>query len=74
MGYPTKIQTIKRKQNEQWYINFPAALAQACEFEYGEMAEWILEDRTTLILKRTGAAELARGAGLKKKRSGNKSA
>jgi hypothetical protein len=73
MGYPTKIQTIKRKQNEQWYINFPAALAQACEFEYGEMAEWILEDRTTLILKRTGAEELARGAGLKKKRSGNKS-
>jgi hypothetical protein len=69
MGFPTKIQTIRRKSSEQWYINFPAALAQACEFEYGEMAEWVLQDRTTLILKRTAAKPLAHGAGLKKKRS-----
>ena len=32
VGYPTKVQLIKRKQSEQWYINFPAALAQAMEF------------------------------------------
>jgi hypothetical protein len=29
MGYPTKVQLIKRRQSEQWYINFPAAIAQA---------------------------------------------
>ena len=29
MGYPTRVQLIKRKAGEQWYINFPAALAQA---------------------------------------------
>ena len=26
---------IKRKQSEQWYINFPAAVTQAMEFERG---------------------------------------
>ena len=57
MGFPTKIQTIRRKSSEQWYINFPAALAQACEFEYGEMAEWILQDRYTLTLRRTGVLD-----------------
>lgn len=70
MGFPTKVQTIKRKGSEQWYINFPSALAQACEFDYGENVEWILEDRYTLTLKRS-EAELAAAETrqLKKKRS-----
>lgn len=53
MGYPTKIQIIKRVKSEQWYINFPAALAQAMEFEKGEVVEWLIEDRQKLILKRS---------------------
>jgi len=28
MGFPTKVQLIKRQASEQWYINFPSALAQ----------------------------------------------
>lgn len=28
MGFPTKIQLIKRPKSEQWYINFPSALAK----------------------------------------------
>ncbi len=52
MGYPTKIQLIKRKQSEQWYINFPAAVAQAMEFERGETVEWIVEDKESLVLRR----------------------
>jgi antitoxin component of MazEF toxin-antitoxin module len=52
MGYPTKIQLIKRSKSEQWYINFPSALAQAMEFERGEMVEWTVEDKQKLILKR----------------------
>ena len=52
MGFPTKVQLIKRKMSEQWYINFPAALAQACEFIKGEIVEWIVKDKHTLILKR----------------------
>lgn len=52
MGYPTKIQLIKRANSEQWYINFPAVLAQAMEFEKGEVVEWSIEDKQRLILKR----------------------
>ena len=52
MGYPTKIQLIKRKESEQWYINFPAAIAQAMEFEKGETVEWTIEDKGLLLLKR----------------------
>jgi hypothetical protein len=68
MGFPTKVQTIKRKGSEQWYINFPSALAQACEFDYGEPVEWILEDRFTLTLKRTTALEAAASAAQQKKK------
>lgn len=52
MGYPTKVQLIKRKQSEQWYINFPAVLAQAMEFERGETVEWTIEDKAHLLLRR----------------------
>lgn len=52
MGYPTKVQLIKRKESEQWYINFPSAVAQAMEFEKGETVEWIIEDKSRLTLKR----------------------
>lgn len=54
MGFPTKVQRINRPKSEQWYINFPAALAHACEFVRGEIVEWIVEDKRTLILKRSG--------------------
>ena len=62
MGYPTKVQLISRKASEQWYVNFPAALAQAMEFTKGETVEWIVEDRRTLLLKRRA------GGNRKKKR------
>lgn len=52
MGCPTKVQLIKRKESEQWYINFPAAIAQAMEFERGETVEWFIEDKGMLALKR----------------------
>lgn len=53
MGYPTKIQLIKRKKSEQWYINFPSAIAQAMEFDRGEIVEWLIEDKKTMTLKRS---------------------
>ena len=31
MGFPTKVQLIARKASEQWYINFPSAVAQALD-------------------------------------------
>lgn len=64
MGFPTKVQLIKRKQSEQWYINFPSAVAQAMEFQRGEIVEWIVEDKSQLVLNRTQPPASA----LKKKR------
>jgi hypothetical protein len=55
MGYPTKVQLIKRKASEQWYINFPSAVAQAMEFGRGEVVEWLIEDKETLVLHRPEA-------------------
>jgi len=56
MGYPTKIQLIKRKKSEQWYVNFPAAVAQAIEFQQGEIVEWLIDDHQRLVLSRSDAA------------------
>ena len=49
MGFPTKVQLIQRRESEQWYINFPSALAQAMEFAKGEEVEWIVSDKAHLI-------------------------
>lgn len=53
MGFSTKIQLIKRSKSEQWYINLPSAVAQAMEFERGEVVEWVIEDKHKMVLKRT---------------------
>jgi hypothetical protein len=55
MGFPTKVQLIKRKGSEQWYINFPSAIAQAMEFRRGEVVEWVINDNCHLILRRREA-------------------
>ena len=52
MGYPTKVQLIKRKASEQYYINFPAAIAQAMDFSKAEDVEWTISDKKHLILSR----------------------
>jgi hypothetical protein len=53
MGYPTKVQLIERKDSQQFYINFPAPIAQAMEFAKGEIVEWTIADKQHLILART---------------------
>ena len=55
MGFPTKVQLINRKASEQWYINFPSAIAQAMEFAKGETVEWVIEDKALLALRRLEA-------------------
>lgn len=52
MGYPTKVQLIKRAKTEQWYVNFPAAVAHAMEFKKGEVVEWSISDLSELVLRR----------------------
>lgn len=52
MGYSTTVQLIDREKTEQWYVNFPAAVARALDFTKGEVVEWTIETRSRLILKR----------------------
>jgi len=68
MGYPTKVQLIQREDSEQWYINFPAPIARAMEFEKGEVVEWVISDRHTLSLHRTEKRRTEQAAAPKKKR------
>jgi hypothetical protein len=58
MGYVTKLQVIKRANDtRQFYVICPSPLAQALEMEQGEELEWVVEDRNTLIVRRTPPAK-----------------
>ncbi len=52
MGYNVKIQRVDRKTTKSFYVNFPAAVAEASNIKKGEEMEWIIEDRNTFVLKR----------------------
>ena len=52
MGYPTKVQLISRKKGNQWYVNFPNALAEALNFTKSEIVEWTILSTTCLQMTR----------------------
>jgi bifunctional DNA-binding transcriptional regulator/antitoxin component of YhaV-PrlF toxin-antitoxin module len=52
MGYQVKVQRVERGTTKSFYINFPAAVAEACNIEKGEEMEWIIEDKNSFILQR----------------------
>ena len=52
MGYKVKIQKVERGTTKSFYVNFPAAVAEACVLEKGEEMEWLIEDRNNFVLKR----------------------
>jgi hypothetical protein len=52
MPFPTKVQLIQRQESQQWYINFPSAIAQAMDFSKGEQVQWTIADKGHLILSR----------------------
>jgi antitoxin component of MazEF toxin-antitoxin module len=63
MGYPTKIQLISRQKGNQWYVNFPNALAEAMNFVKGETVEWTVLSTTCLEMKRhRKKADIRKGA------------
>ncbi len=54
MGHESSVQVIERANHtRQYYLICPAPLAQALEIEKGEVIEWVVEDKHTLIIKRT---------------------
>ena len=58
MGYKIKIQKVQRPTNKSFYVNMPAAIAEALNMEKGEAFEWTIEDKNTLILKRVIPLEI----------------
>lgn len=52
MGYPAKIQKVERPTNRSYYLNLPAAIAEALAVQKGEIFEWEIEDKNTLVLSR----------------------
>jgi hypothetical protein len=70
MGYPTTVQLIQRRRSQQWYVNFPAAVANACDFVKGETVEWTIVDRRQMVLTRQVVARAPSLVKAKSKRTG----
>ena len=52
MGYLIKLQKVERPTNRSYYVNLPVVLAEALGLSKGEVLEWIMEDKNTLLLVR----------------------
>lgn len=52
MGYEIKIQRVERGNTKSFYVNLPAAIAEAANIKKGEEWEWLIEDLNELIFKR----------------------
>lgn len=57
MGYKVKIQRVDRGATKSFYVNFPAAVAEASKIEKGEDMEWVIEDKNTFVLQRVKKIE-----------------
>jgi len=57
MGCKVKIQRVERGSTKSFYVNFPAAVAEASNIEKGEEMEWCIHDRNTFILRRIDKAK-----------------
>jgi len=53
----TKVQVIERQnRTRQFYVILPAPLAEALEVGKGEEVEWVVEDKSRLMMRRLGMA------------------
>ena len=49
------MQKVERPTNRSYYLNLPVVLAEALEISKGEEMIWLVEDKNTLLLRRTQA-------------------
>ena len=52
MGYDVKIQRVDRGKTKSFYVNLPAAIAEAAGVVKGEEWEWLIEDKNEFVLRR----------------------
>jgi bifunctional DNA-binding transcriptional regulator/antitoxin component of YhaV-PrlF toxin-antitoxin module len=61
MAYPSTVQVIERANDtRQFYLICPAPLARAMELEKGEIIDWVVEDKYTLVIKRAQPSKSTR--------------
>jgi hypothetical protein len=63
MGYGVKIQRVDRGRTKSFYVNFPAAIAEAANLRKGEDLDWSIEDRNTFVLRRKTPTKSILGKG-----------
>jgi hypothetical protein len=56
------VQKVQRPTNRSYYVNLPVVLAEAISFQKGEVWEWLMEDKNTLIPSRINIIEKCRRA------------
>ena len=52
MGYKIKIQKVDRGKTKSFYVNLPAAIAEAAQIKKGEEMEWLIENKDIFVLRR----------------------
>jgi hypothetical protein len=57
MGYLIKVQKVQRPTNRSYYVNLPVVLAEVISLQKGEVWEWSMEDKNTLIFSRVKKVE-----------------
>ena len=61
MAYQSTVQVIERANNtRQYYLICPAPLARAMELEKGEIIDWVVEDKYTLVIRRAQPSKSTR--------------
>lgn len=52
MSTRVRIQRVERKSSRSFYVNLPVVLIEAIGVQKGEVFEWTLEDKNTLVFTR----------------------
>jgi bifunctional DNA-binding transcriptional regulator/antitoxin component of YhaV-PrlF toxin-antitoxin module len=67
MGYTVKLQKVERPTNRSYYVNLPVVIAEALGFSKGDVLEWNIKDKTTLLLRNTSIATTVESVPMKQK-------
>lgn len=52
MASRVRIQRVERRSSRSFYVNLPVVLVEAIGVQKGEVFEWSLEDKNTLVFTR----------------------
>ena len=52
MASRVRIQRVERRGSRSFYVNLPVVLVEAIGVQKGEIFEWTLEDKNTLVFTR----------------------